>query len=165
MSASATLAGLSPGQLAAIMEAGVTSLTARAFFTSEQREAVDAMAEAIIPTTDTPGASEAGVAEFIEAIVSEWYDAEQREHFMRGLAHHFPYYSFDDNKGYPCPRHKAALQGWGPSSIHRRSWVFMDHLPWTGLPRFVRPDPQASLFDLNEPPSPGALPRNRPQRR
>jgi hypothetical protein len=87
MSASATLAGLSPGQLAAIMEAGVTSLTARAFFTSEQREAVDAMAEAIIPTTDTPGASEAGVAEFIEAIVSEWYDAEQREHFMRGLAH------------------------------------------------------------------------------
>ncbi len=88
-----------------------------------------------------------------------------RDRIMRGLAHHFPYYSFEDNKGYPCPRHKAALQGWGPSSIHRRSWVFMDHLPWTGLPRFVRPDPQASLFDLNEPPSPRAWPRTRPQRR
>jgi hypothetical protein len=35
----------------------------------------------------------------------------------------------------------------GPSAIHRRSWVFMDTLPWTGVPRHVRPDPQGALFD------------------
>ncbi len=45
--------------------------------------------------------------------------------------------------------HKAALQGYGPSVIHRRTWVFMDHyVPWTGISRVYRPDPdQPSLFD------------------
>ena len=70
-----------------------------------------------------------------------------RDRIMRDLAEHYPYFAFDDNKGYPCPRHKAALQGWGPSAIHRRSWVFMDYLPWTGVPRYIRPNPQGSLFD------------------
>jgi hypothetical protein len=36
----------------------------------------------------------------------------------------------------------------GPSAIHRRSWIFMDGLPWSGVPRIVRPDPQGSLFEL-----------------
>ena len=46
--------------------------------------------------------------------------------------------------------HKAALQGYGPSGIHRRTWVFMDHyVPWGGISRVYRPDPdQPSLFDL-----------------
>ena len=70
-----------------------------------------------------------------------------RDRMMRGLAPYYPSYCFEDNKGYPCPRHKAALFAWGPSSIHRRSWVFMDRLPWTGVPRYVRPDPQGALFD------------------
>lgn len=64
-----------------------------------------------------------------------------RDRIMRAEAEHHPYWSFDLNKGYPCPRHKAALQGFGPSAIHRRSWVFMDHLPWGGVPRFVPPPP------------------------
>ncbi len=70
-----------------------------------------------------------------------------RDRLMRSEARHFPGYDFELNKGYPCPRHKAALQAWGPSAIHRRSWVFMDYLPWTGVPRYVRPDPQGVLFD------------------
>lgn len=70
-----------------------------------------------------------------------------RDRIMREESSSFPGYDFESNKGYPCPRHKIALRGMGPTSIHRRSWVFMDHLPWTGLPR-VRPyDPQQSLFD------------------
>ena len=60
---------------------------------------------------------------------------------MRADAPSFPAYDFDLNKGYPCPRHKMALRGVGPSAIHRRSWVFMDHLTWTGLPRLVPPPP------------------------
>ena len=55
-------------------------------------------------------------------------------------------------RAIPCPRHKMALQGMGPTPIHRRSWVFMDHIPWTGhAPRSDRPpDPDRrarQLFD------------------
>lgn len=68
-----------------------------------------------------------------------------RDRLMRSAAPSFPPYAFDSNKGYPCPTHKAALQAWGPSAVHRRSWVFMDHLPWTGVHRHVRPDDQLTL--------------------
>jgi ribonuclease HII len=68
-----------------------------------------------------------------------------RDRIMRAEAEHYPGYDFELNKGYPCPKHKVALRGQGPSAIHRRSWVFMDYLPWTG--GRTRPfDPQASLF-------------------
>jgi ribonuclease HII len=58
-----------------------------------------------------------------------------RDRMMRAEAEHFPAYNFDQNKGYPCPRHRIALSGYGPTSIHRRSWAFMDSLPWTGSRR------------------------------
>lgn len=64
-----------------------------------------------------------------------------RDRIMREAAEHHPLWNLDQNKGYPCPRHKEALRGVGPSAIHRVSWVFMDHLPWSGLPRFVPPPP------------------------
>jgi ribonuclease HII len=66
-----------------------------------------------------------------------------RDRLMREEAPNFPAYDFDSNKGYPCPRHKMALQAFGPTSIHRRTWVFMDHLPWSM--RVFRPE-QATLF-------------------
>ena len=68
-----------------------------------------------------------------------------RDRLMRVEAPHFPGYDFDCNKGYPCPRHKMALQAFGPTSIHRRTWVFMDHIPWSRM-RVYRPE-QATLFD------------------
>ena len=61
-----------------------------------------------------------------------------RDRLMREESVHFPAYDFDSNKGYPCPRHKMALRAWGPTSIHRRSWVFMDGLVWGG--RVMRAD-------------------------
>ncbi|MGI9031848.1 MAG: ribonuclease HII [Ilumatobacteraceae bacterium] len=64
-----------------------------------------------------------------------------RDREMRDHAEHYPAWSFDTNKGYPCPVHKAALQAYGPSVIHRRSWVFMDHyVPWQSIPRTFRPE-------------------------
>jgi ribonuclease HII len=53
-----------------------------------------------------------------------------RDRIMRAEAHQYPPYEFDSNKGYPCPRHKMALHAYGPSAIHRRTWVFMEHLVW-----------------------------------
>lgn len=68
-----------------------------------------------------------------------------RDRMMREISDQFPAYNFEANKGYPCPIHKAALQAMGPSSIHRRSWVFMDHLMWNGVQRHIRPDTQMEL--------------------
>ena len=70
-----------------------------------------------------------------------------RDRIMREEAEHFPGFNFEGNKGYPCPVHKAALQAWGPTTIHRRSWAFMEGLMWSGLRRYERPDPQGTLFD------------------
>jgi ribonuclease HII len=56
-----------------------------------------------------------------------------RDTMMRDLATELPWYSFDSNKGYPCPKHRATLQALGPSSQHRRSWAFMEKLPWSGI--------------------------------
>jgi ribonuclease HII len=69
-----------------------------------------------------------------------------RDRIMRAEAPNFPGYDFERNKGYPCPRHKFALVGMGPTTIHRRSWVFMESIPWTGCPRTTPADPQGSLF-------------------
>jgi ribonuclease HII len=54
-----------------------------------------------------------------------------RDRMMRSLAGDYPQWHFDTNKGYPCPKHRAALQGYGPSAIHRKSWAFMpNYVPW-----------------------------------
>lgn len=70
-----------------------------------------------------------------------------RDRIMRSEAANYPAFNFEGNKGYPCPVHKAALQAWGPTTLHRRSWAFMDGLIWPGIRRFHRPDAQGSLFD------------------
>jgi len=57
-----------------------------------------------------------------------------RDAMMREEAEHFPPYDFESNVGYPAPAHKYALAAYGPSAIHRRSWIFMEHLCWRGLP-------------------------------
>jgi ribonuclease HII len=71
-----------------------------------------------------------------------------RDRIMRAEAEHYPHWWFDSNKGYPGPRHTAALQWYGPSAIHRRSWAFMDGLAWPGIPRYRRPELQGRLFDV-----------------
>lgn len=53
----------------------------------EQRELVAAIAERILPATDTPGARDAGVPEFIDRMLGEYYPARERERFLAGLAH------------------------------------------------------------------------------
>ncbi|HZQ95422.1 MAG TPA: gluconate 2-dehydrogenase subunit 3 family protein [Candidatus Sulfotelmatobacter sp.] len=51
-----------------------------------QEATVKAMADMIIPRTDTPGASDVGVSEFIDLILTEWYGIPERTHFLNGLA-------------------------------------------------------------------------------
>jgi ribonuclease HII len=53
-----------------------------------------------------------------------------RDRLMRADAPSYPAFEFDQNKGYPSPTHKRALCGYGLTAIHRRSWVYVDDLPW-----------------------------------
>jgi len=66
-----------------------------------------------------------------------------RDALMVEEAEHFPAYGFESNRGYPAPVHKCALAAYGPTTIHRRSWIFMEYSLWGGVPRFER---QPSLF-------------------
>src|SRR5438309_121785 len=47
---------------------------------------ITTIAELIIPQTNTPGAKAARVNEFIDLILTEWYDEEEKSTFLTGLA-------------------------------------------------------------------------------
>jgi hypothetical protein len=57
----------------------------RAIFSGAQSQTVAALAEMIIPQTDTPGAIAAGVPGFIEMMVADWYTDTERKIFLAGL--------------------------------------------------------------------------------
>src|SRR5213592_3534678 len=54
--------------------------------TPQQNETVATIAELIIPKTDTPGAREAGVPAFIDVMLADWGDDDQRQMITAGLA-------------------------------------------------------------------------------
>lgn len=87
LGASAAAIGLTPIEARALLVPGAARRASRRFFTERERDSVKVLADLIIPYTDTPGAVEAGVVDYIEMIVSEWMNAEERGRFMRGLRH------------------------------------------------------------------------------
>jgi gluconate 2-dehydrogenase gamma chain len=54
--------------------------------TPQQNATVIAIAEQIIPETDTPGAKSVGVDRFIDVMLADWMDDESRANFLKGLA-------------------------------------------------------------------------------
>jgi len=55
------------------------------YFSPERARMVSALAETILPETDTPGALQAGVPYFIEEMVFTGYNEEARERFLSGM--------------------------------------------------------------------------------
>lgn len=55
-------------------------------FRADERALVAAMADAIIPRTDTPGALDVAVPAFVEFITAEWMTESERTEFREGLA-------------------------------------------------------------------------------
>ncbi|PYP04946.1 MAG: hypothetical protein DMD57_04855 [Gemmatimonadetes bacterium] len=81
--AAPTVAGVLAGCQAARVPDGAWAPRA---LSRAQAELVAAMAEHILPETDTPGARAAGVHRFIDAMLAESFPPSERERFLAGLA-------------------------------------------------------------------------------
>jgi gluconate 2-dehydrogenase gamma chain len=68
------------------IHAGLGDSPERKVFNAHQDATVIALAELIIPETDTPGAKSVRVNEFMDLIVAEWLSEEERARFLAGLA-------------------------------------------------------------------------------
>jgi len=62
------------------------SSTSNSRLSDPQRELITVLSERIIPASDTPGALEAKVPEFIDFIVSHWQTETERTAFLNGLS-------------------------------------------------------------------------------
>ena len=80
---------LAPSDAAALLEArrtlGATGVRQGVLETREL-DAIAAIADIILPRTQTPGATDVGVHGFVDLIVSEWMDADEADAFRAGLA-------------------------------------------------------------------------------
>ena len=65
--------------VAASPGASLRALTAR------QGALVGAVADTILPRTDTPGATDVGIQAFVDVIIAEYYSDEERTAFLAGL--------------------------------------------------------------------------------
>ena len=61
-----------------------TAFTPRTL-TPDQRNTVEAIAEIIIPETETPGAKAAGVDQFVDRMLTDYYKPADRDRFLAGL--------------------------------------------------------------------------------
>jgi len=73
------------GVLAGCRAERTTAFTPRTL-TPDQRGTVEAIAEIIIPETETPGARAAGVDQFVDGMLSDYYPVKERDRFLSGLA-------------------------------------------------------------------------------
>jgi hypothetical protein len=53
---------------------------------AQQYATVQALAERILPRTETPGATDVSASEFVDQMLTEWYDERDRTRFLAGLA-------------------------------------------------------------------------------
>jgi hypothetical protein len=76
---------VSPDLFALLRQAHPAASYSLRTFTPHQNDTVIAMAEMIIPATDTPGAAAARVNEFMDFILADWATEQERTHFLAGL--------------------------------------------------------------------------------
>jgi hypothetical protein len=83
------LEGLTPDELVAlgahVHRGGAPEGQPARALDSHGRQTVIAAADRIIPKTETPGATDAGVVDFIDKMLADWYSPEERDRFLNGL--------------------------------------------------------------------------------
>lgn len=85
LSAAAVAPVLPPDLSALLRQAHPSGNYSLRTLTPHQNDTVVAMAEIIVPVTDTPGATAARVNEFIDLILTDWATAEERANFLNGV--------------------------------------------------------------------------------
>jgi hypothetical protein len=108
---------------------------------ADETRTVVAVAEQIIPRTDTPGATDAGVAAFVAVMLADWYPAGDAARFRRGLA------QFDaESTGQlgsafadaPAPRQVALVQALDAEvGALRRTDPAAANAHWFGMLKFL----------------------------
>jgi hypothetical protein len=79
-------AALSPSLLNGVLHAQPAAAgTAPRALTAQQHATVSALAERILPRTDTPGALDAGVPAFIDRMFGDFMSAEEEDRLTRGV--------------------------------------------------------------------------------
>jgi hypothetical protein len=81
----AALDGLAPDDLLALGRKVHASRAGNPALSPAASRTVAAAAERILPASDTPGATDAGVAEFIDRMLADWFDSDERAVFLAGL--------------------------------------------------------------------------------
>jgi hypothetical protein len=71
--------------IGAMVDRGPAKAGTAARLDEKEQALVAAMAEGIIPATDTPGAKGAGVPAFINLLFAEWFLPEEQTSFRKGL--------------------------------------------------------------------------------
>ena len=66
-----------------------------------------------------------------------------RDRLMRAEAENYPGYDFELEQGLSVPPTQDGSGRHGPDRDPSRGWVFMDHIPWTGIPRRAAARPAA----------------------
>jgi ribonuclease HII len=49
-----------------------------------------------------------------------------RDDFMNNIHREFPFYNWDQNKGYPTKKHREAIKEFGTTRYHRMSFRLLD---------------------------------------
>ena len=80
-------APLAAGLLGGCRTPGADGLADYAYQTlsEPQQRTLAALVDQIIPETDTPGAAQAGVPQFVDSMLTDWYAPEDRDRFLAGL--------------------------------------------------------------------------------
>jgi hypothetical protein len=88
LAGSAALPLAPPGIMAMLREARalVGDQPAPRTLNPHQNATLKAIAELIIPRTETPGAADVGACEFVDLMLTEWYDPAEKQLFLEGLS-------------------------------------------------------------------------------
>lgn len=65
-----------------------------------------------------------GDARFQAISAASIFAKTERDRLMTQLHAEYPHYGWDRNMGYPSPAHRAAIEAYGPSPWHRRSFAW-----------------------------------------
>src|SRR5687768_1886019 len=79
------LASLAPQDLLAFGRDVHSRAASGRVLSAHALETITVAAERIIPATDTPGATDAGVAAFIDKMLADWHTSAERAQFLAGL--------------------------------------------------------------------------------